>query len=146
MSDGIREDDDGCADFDQSFELQYIFVFETDTALSSTGAYGLGQMGAVYTYIYESRHIQAEKPRTVCTGYRTLAVLEVVLEALGVQELVDFELTLRGFVVTALQFRTIESRAGYIILFEKFCPLYVFEGETVLADNDIRLSPELLCV
>ena len=61
-----------------------VIVPHSHAPLAAAGADALGEDGAVYANVVESRHVQSEKERSVCSRPHPLAVTKVVFPRCGI--------------------------------------------------------------
>ncbi len=66
----------------------------------------------------ETGHVQAQEPGAVGVLDGAFPVSEIVRDALGIQELIDLELSFRGFVVSPHLLGTIKPGAGHAVLLD----------------------------
>ena len=114
----IRQDDDHRADFHALLEVEDVLVAQADAAFRRAGPDAFGEGGAVDADVPEARHVQAQEPGAVGILDGAFAILEVVREAFGVEELVDLEGPFRGLVVAADLLGAEVDGAGDAVFFD----------------------------
>lgn len=124
---------------DTALEVEDVFIPEPDAALRRTCTYRLGEMGSMDADIDESGNVKAQEPWPVRACDGPLAVAEIVIERLGVEELYYPEMPLRGLVVApnllcAVILRYRDAILSYDITFV----VHQRKGEIVLVDDDER--------